>query len=116
VGGESLGWRAPRLGTGTRYYGVPTRVLWWAGLALAALMASMVVAAFVYDTGLSAAALLPQTWAWWLPPVALCALGAWFRPGGLDARLWLLVWLAYVATPRRTVYKPDTRSVLAHWW
>jgi hypothetical protein len=113
---QALGWKAPRLGSGTRYYGIPTRVLWWAALAVAAILVNMVVVAFVGDTGLSEAALLPQTWLWWLPEVGVCAAGAWFRPGGLDARAWVLVWLQYVATPKRTVYKPDTRHPLAHWW
>ena len=113
--GQALGWKAPRLGTGGRYYGVPVRLLWWAGLAVAALMANLVAVAFANDTGLLTAALLPQPWLWWLPEAALCALGAWFRPGGLDARAWLLVWLQYAATPKRTVYKPDTRHPLAHW-
>lgn len=114
--GQGLGWKAPRLGTGGRYYGVPTRVVWWAGLAVAALMANMFVVAVANSTGLSTAALLPQTWLWWLPEVGLCAVGAVFRPGGLDARTWAGVWLTYLATPKRAVYKPDTRSPLAHWW
>ncbi len=114
--GQALGWRAPRLGTGGRYYGVPTRVVWWAGLAVAALMVNMVVVAFANGTGLSAAALLPQTWLWWLPEAGLCAVGALFRPGGLDAGAWASAWLAYRATPKRAVFKPDTRSLLVHPW
>jgi hypothetical protein len=115
VDGQALGWKAPRLGTGGRYYGVPVRLLWWAGLAVASLMANLVAVALANDTGLSTAALLPQTWLWWLPEAGLCAFGAWFRPGQLDARTWLLVWLVYLVTPKRAVYKPDTRSPLAHW-
>jgi hypothetical protein len=111
-----LGWKAPRLGTGARYYGVPTRLLWWVGIALAAIMLNMVVVAFTLDTGLSTAALLPQTWLWWLPEVAVCAAGALVRPGQLDARTWLMVWLSYAVTPKRSVYKPDTSHPLAHWW
>ena len=47
-----LGWKAPRLGTGARYYGVPTRLLWWVGIALAAIMLNMVGVALAHDTGL----------------------------------------------------------------
>ncbi len=114
--GQALGWKAPRLGTGGRYYGVPARVVWWAGLAVAAIMGNMVAVAFANGTGLSTAALLPQTWLWWLPEAGLCAAGAVFRPGRLDARTWAGVWLTYCVTPKRAVYKPDTRSLLAHRW
>jgi hypothetical protein len=116
VEGQGLGWKAPRLGTGGRYYGVSVRILWWVGLAVAAFLVNLVVVAFANRLGLSAAALLPQTWLWWFPEVGLCLVGALFRPGGLDARAWLTVWLLYVATPKRSVYKPDTRNLLAHWW
>ena len=113
---EELVCRAPRLGADDRMLLLPTRTFWWAGAAGMALVAIMARVAVLRGVGLSTAALLPETWLWWLPVLALCAVGAWFRPGGLDARAWVGIWLEYLSSPRRAVYKPIYRRGLTGWW
>ena len=47
--------------------------------------------------------------------LVMTLVGALCRPGGRAMEEWLLVGLEYLATPRRTVWRPREPE-LAEWW
>ena len=111
---DQLGVRAPRLGEGTRFYGVPARYFYAFVVALVLVAVALVVAAAVTHQGISRAVGVPQVWAFGAAATAVCLLVAWGRINGLRLDQWASAWLAYAITPKRTVYRPNSDSPLAH--
>jgi hypothetical protein len=107
VAAEERLWHAvPRLDAPDRLWLLPAPQAKWlgAGLFSGPLVAQLLASVGGY--GPTAVWGLAPVWAVWLVGLALGAVGAFWRPGGLHAGQWASVLVDWLLVPRRAVWRP----------
>lgn len=103
---DALTHMTPRLDAPDRVWLIPLPVAKWlvAG-GLSGPVADTVYAA-LHGSSHAAAWNEPVVWLVWVVGLVLSCVGAFVRPGGVDAVRWLAVYVDYLLVPRRAVWCP----------
>ena len=96
----------PRLDAPDRLWLLPLPVAKWLGAGLVTGPLVEYGYATVYALPLDQGWNEPLVWLVWALAGVLAAIGAFVRPGGLDAAQWVTVLAAYSLVPRRAVWRP----------
>ena len=98
--------QVPRLDACDRLWLLPLPVAKWLGGGLATGPLVEYGYATLYGLPLDQGWNEPLVWLIWAFALVGAAIGAFVRPGGLDAAQWGAVLVAYMLVPRRAVWRP----------
>jgi len=96
----------PRLDAVDKLWLLPAPIAYWLFGGLASGVIAAFIASVVLNVPLEDAFNVPAVWLVWALGLVVATIGAFVRPGGLDAAQWVTVLAAYSLVPRRAVWQP----------
>ncbi len=96
----------PRLDAVDKLWLLPAPLAYWLFGGLASGVIAAFIASVVLNVPLDEAFNVPAVWLVWALAIVVSTVGAFVRPGGLDAAQWVMVLVAYRLVPRRAVWRP----------